>query len=154
MGQDPAYAALKLGLGRYRAGKALADDDRLGSLYRIVSDLCMTHFGVTLLQVGAESDLEKLSLEFGASAFHLGWAELVLGWLLVLADRQLATAIAAEPVFAISDALRDETAKLAAAIDAALSDVGRCRVEELDDGRYLIHNFRRRPESAPKRFLL
>jgi hypothetical protein len=100
--QSREQAALDVGLGRYRAGSMLATDQRLGAVYRAVSDLSMPHFGVTLLQVALESDPQRVSIAFADSGFHLGWAELIVGWLLVLVRAQLETAMAADAIFAVS----------------------------------------------------
>ena len=48
MVKDREHAASYVNLGRrYRAGSALAQDTRLGSTYRFLTDLAMTHFGGT-----------------------------------------------------------------------------------------------------------
>lgn len=154
MGQSRELAALDVGLGRYRAGSKLAADDRLGTLYRAVTELSMPHFGSTLVQVAAESDLEKISIAFADSSFHLGWAQLLTGWLLVLVQAQVATALAAGEVFAVSAETKDELADLSSNIEKALGKPDRCRIEELADGRYLLHNFRRQPGAAFRRLLL
>ena len=147
-------AALDVGLGRYRAGSMLAADQRLGAVYRAVSDLSMTHFGVTLLQVAPESDPHKVSIAFADRGFHLGWAELIAGWLLVLVRTQLETAVAADTIFAVSAEAREELATLSAEAERVLAKPDRCHIEELDDGRYLLHNFRRQAGGAPRRVLL
>ena len=154
MGQSREHAALDAGLGRYRAGSVLAANDGLGALYRVATDLSMTHFGATLLQVAPESDLQKIGIGFADSSFHLGWAQLILGWLLVLGRAQVETAVGAGEVFAVSPEAKDELASLSSEVDEALGKPERCRVEELGDGRYLFHNFRRQPGGAPRRLLL
>ncbi len=153
LGKDPEHAASYIDLGRYRGGSALAQDERLGSAYRLLTDLTMPHFGSTVLQTGPESGGRKLALAFADSAFHLGWAELVVGWLLALADAQTETALGAEELEG-SDALREDAARLRREVEEALANPRRCRAEELADGRRLIHNFRRAVSSAPKRVLL
>lgn len=154
---DAAHKALELEMGHYFAGGALASDERLRSVYRPASDLGRPNFGATLLQVGPESNNRRLALTFADRAFHLGWAEIVLGWLLALAERQLAVALAAEGIFAVTDDVRAACDGLAAEVDAALDRSDRCRIEEIEeDGykRYLVHNFRRTSSSALKRVLL
>lgn len=151
------HKALEVELGSYFAGDALASDERLRSIYRPASDLGRPNFGATLLQVGPESSSQRLALTFGDRAFHLGWAELVLGWLLALAERQLHVALAAEGIFALSDEVRAAYGSLAAEVDAALDHPDRCRLEEVEEEnfkRYLVHNFRRTSGSAPKKVLL
>ena len=154
MGQSRELAALDVGLGRYRSGSVLAADERLGALYRTVTDLSMTHFGSTLVQAAPESDLDKIDIAFADSSFHLGWAQLLVGWLLVLVRAQLDAALDAEDVFAVPPELRDELAELPSDVERALSKPDRCRIEELGDGRYVLHNFRRQPGGAPRRLLL
>ncbi|KKL68225.1 hypothetical protein LCGC14_2127120, partial [marine sediment metagenome] len=91
MGKDRGHAASYINLGRYRAGSALAQDARLGSTYRFLTDLAMPHFGSTVLQTAPDSSQQKLALAFADNLFHLGWAELVTGWLLLLAGAQIET---------------------------------------------------------------
>lgn len=152
------HAALELALGRYHVEAALAAPPRLGAAYRVVSDLCQAHFGATALQVAPESSPQRLALLFADSAFHLGWAELLLGWLLVLADAQLELAFSQSQVFAISDQTRAEYARLSQQIGKALGNPSRCHVQEVVDAegerRYLFLNFRRRAGSAPRKVLL
>jgi hypothetical protein len=152
-----AHKALEIGMGHYFAGEALASDDHLRSVYRPASDLGRPNFGATLLQVGPESNQQRLALAFADRAFHLGWAELILGWLLALAERQLAAALAAEGIFALSDEVRATYNSLAAEVEAALARGDRCHIEEVEEEnykRYLVHNFRRASSGAPKRVLL
>jgi len=154
MSQSREHAALELGLGRYRAGARLAADDRLGAPYRVLTDLSMTHFGSTIFQVAPEADLQKIRIGFADTSFHLGWAQLILGWLLVLASAQLETAANAGDTFAVSPDAKAQLAGLSAEVERALAKPDRCRVEELGDGSYLFHNVRRQPGGAPQRLLL
>ena len=154
IGQSREHAALDIGLGRYRAGSMLAADDRLAAVYRAVTDLSMPHFGSTLLQTAPESDLQKIGIAFADSSFHLGWAQLIIGWLLDLTRAQLETAAAAEDVLAVSGETKAELTNLSSEIEKALGKPDRCRVEELEGGRYLFHNFRRQASGAPRRLLL
>lgn len=150
--QAKAQNALAFDLGRYRAASVLAEDERLGPLYRLLTDLSMPHFGSTAFQTGSDSNLQKLSLSFGDAAFHLGWAELIMGWLLVLCGAQLQT-VAACDVIAVTEGPATEVANLAADARAALESGRRCYVEEVD-GRFLFHNFRRKPGGVPRRLML
>lgn len=153
LAKDREHAASSVDLGRYRAGSALAQDKRLGSAYRLLTDLAMPHFGGTLLQVGPDSNQQKLALSFADGAFHLGWAELIAGWLLLLAGTQVETALSAKR-FEAGGAIQDDARRLGGEIEEALANPRRCRSEELEDGRRLIHNFRRAASGAPKRVLL
>ncbi len=150
--QQREHAALAFDLGRFRAGSALAADERLGSVYRLLTDLSMPHFGSTALQVASDSSLQKLALAFADNAFHLGWAELITGWLLTLAEAQFET-IASSGVFVIPDNVSAQHQGIARDTASALEGRRRCYVEEVD-GRFLFHNFRRRAGGAPRRVML
>ena len=153
LGKDREHAASYIEMGRFRAGSVLAKDERLGSAYRFLTDLTMPHFGSTLLQVGPDSGQQKLVLGIGESAFHLGLAELVSGWLLLLAGAQTDAALDG-PFVEPAHPLREEAARLRRQTEEALANPRRCRAEELPDGRRLIHNFRRAVSGAPRRVLL
>jgi hypothetical protein len=153
VGKDREHAASYIDLGRYRAGSALAQDERLGSTYRFLSDLTMPHLGGTLFQTGPGSTEQRLSLSFNDNTFHLGWAELIAGWLLLLAASQVDTPLAIGESTP-SGQLEEDIARLRKEIDEALASQRRCRAEELPDGRRLIHNFRRAVSGTPKRVVL
>jgi hypothetical protein len=151
------HRAFEFGLGRYLAGESLATDERLRCIYRPASELGRPSFGATLLQTGPESNNQRLALSFADTAFHVGWAEITLGWLLALCERQLAVAVHAKDIFAVHDDTHAAYGDLARRIGQALARADRCSVEEIDEGqykRYLAHNFRRAPGAAPKRILL
>ena len=150
--QAKAQNALAFDLGRYRAASVLAEDERLGPMYRLLTDLSMPHFGATALQTAPDSNLQKLALSFGDSAFHLAWAELTMGWLLVLCDTQLRV-VASSGVITVSEAALGDIANLASDMKGALDSGRRCYVEEVE-GRFLFHNFRRKPGGVPKRVML
>ncbi len=153
LGKDPEHRASYIDLGRYRGGSVLAQDERLGFTYRFLTDLTMPHFGSTVLQTGPDSAGQKLALAFADSAFHLGWAELIAGWLLALADTQMETALGIEDLKTTRE-LWEDVARLRREIEEALANPRRCRSEEVPDGRRLIHNYRRTVSAAPKRVLL
>ncbi len=149
---DQEHAATSIAIGRYRGGSVLAADERLGRAYRLLTDLTMPHFGATLLQTGPDSTRQRLSLAFGDAAFHLGWAELVAGWLLLLADAQIETALGIDGPHAGKIGRDAEQVRLD--VEEALGSPRRCRAEEPPDGRWLIHNFRRAVSGTPKRIIL
>ncbi len=150
--QAKAQNALAFDLGRYRAASVLAEDERLGPLYRLLTDLSMPHFGSTAFQTGSDSNLQKLSLSFGDSAFHLGWAEMIMGWLLLLCEAQLQAVAAAEAIV-VTGGSRTDIEDLAHDTKTALESGRRCYFEEVD-GRFLFHSFRRKPGGVPKRLML
>jgi hypothetical protein len=154
---NDAHKAVEFGMGRYFAGETLAADARLRSVYRPASELGRPNFGATLLEVGPESNNTRLALMFADTMFHVGWAELVLGWLLALCERQLAVAVHANDIFPIHDDTHRAYAEFARQVDQSFSRSDRCRIEEIDIDnykRYLVHNFRRQPSGAPKKILL
>lgn len=152
LSQDKTRAALAFDLGRYRAASALAEDERLGPLYRLLMDLSMPHFGSTALLTSPDSNLQKLSLNFGDPAFHLGCAELVMGWLLVLSEAQIQTGVGSRVIIP-DEAARTSAHDLSREIGLALNTSRRCYVEETD-GCFLFHNFRRKPGGVPRRLML
>src|SRR5690606_31839890 len=129
--------------------------ETLGPLYRVVSDLSMPHFGSTLLLAGADSSPDRIAVTFGDRDFHLGMAELALGWLLMLGAVQLETLGTNSEVLPITQP--GKLSKLAADARKLATRPDRCRIDvtEIDGApRYLVHNFRRAPSAAPKRYLL
>lgn len=153
LGKDAEHAASYIELGRYRGGSALAQDERLGSAYRLLTDLSMPHFGSTLFLTGPESSQRKLALAFADGAFHLGWAELVAGWLLLLAGAQIETVLASDEL-GVAPALGADATRLGEEIAQALANPRRCRAEDLPDGRRALHNFRRAVSGTPRRLIL
>lgn len=150
--QDRKKAALRIDIGRFRAGSVLAQDQRLGLAYRVLTELSMPHFGSTLLQAAPGANLQKAPISFADPGFHLGWAELISGWLLLLAGAQ-AEAIADWRQTRLAPEDQEIHAALLRDIDSALANPRRCYVEEAS-GAFLIHNFRRTAASAPQRILL
>lgn len=151
----PEQHATEYRLHAFRAAEVLAAHDILGPIYRAAMDLSMPHFGSTLLLAGSESDPSRVLMTFGDRDFHLGLAEIVLGWLLMLSVAELEAAVEHGSTFAIPDraaieAFAGEARKMAANPDW-------CRLEETEvefQKRYLVQNWRRKPGSAPKRVLL
>jgi hypothetical protein len=135
----------------------LASDDALRSVYRPTAELSRPAFGASLLQVGPESNNNRLAIAFADSSFHLGWAEVMLGWLLALADKQVEIVLRAGDIFPVSEGPRSAFDALHRRVSESLARSDRCRIEEVPDGndlRYLAHNFRRASGGAPKRVLL
>lgn len=150
--QDRERAALGLEMGRYRSSAAIAADGRLSAVYRAAAELSQPHFGATLLQVGPEVALDHLPIAFADCAFHLGWAELVMGWLLRLSQLQAETVATADLV-ALPGHVASEVAELASQIEQVLARPDRCRIEDAG-GRLLVVNFRRKAGGQPRRVLL
>jgi hypothetical protein len=150
--QDRKHAARSFDIGRFRGASAFVEDEHLGAIYRLLTDLALPHFGATAIQTAPDSDLKKLALTFSDTVFHLGWAELATGWLLDLASAQLKTA-SGSGVLTVADGTGREIDVLQRDIAESLAGTRRCRVQEAD-GRYLFHNFRRAPSGAPKKLIL
>lgn len=157
MKPDEEHKALDVGLGHYFAGSTLAADAQLRLVYRAASDLARPNFGATLVEVGPESNNLRLAYTFGDASFHVAWAEIGLGWLLRLCERQLAVAVHLVDVLNVTPAAHDAYRSYAAQVDAVLAGAGRASIEEVDAGgykRWLVRNFRRQPSGAPKKILL
>lgn len=147
-----------VGLGHYFGGEAIAGDQHLRAIYRAASDLGRPNFGPTALFVAGEASTRRYPLVFADEAFHLGWAELLLGWLLRIATRQLHLAMHAPGHFPAAQPLRDEVVAHVQEVERHLAAEDRCQLEEHLDAagrrRHLLASFRRRPGDAPKRVLL
>lgn len=147
--------ATEFRLHAFRAAEILAAHEVLGPLYRVTMDLSMPHFGASLLVAGSDSAPDHVSATFGDRDFHMGLAELHLGWLVELAGAAREVLLEFPTVFAPPGVAA--AGRFAAGERAVLADAARCRVEAIEIGnerRYLVHNFRREPRSAPKRILL
>ena len=108
-----------------------------------------------MIFAGSGSAPDHVEMSFGDRDFHVGLAELLLGWLLELGIAMAATLVEFEAVFGPDPAgARDQWTKTA---EVLLASSGRCAVTVTDvDGerRYLVMNWRREPRSAAKRLLL
>ena len=154
---DEGQKAFDVGLGHYFAGTTLAADDMLRLVYRSSSDLGRPNFGATLLEVAPESNNVRLAYTFGDTAFHVAWAEIQLGWLIRLCERQIAVAVHMDDVLNIAPETHAAYEAYRARVDDTLGNASRARIDEVEaDGskRWLIHNFRRQPSGAPKKVLL
>lgn len=139
----------------FRAAEVLAAHEVLGRVYRMSTDLSLSHFGSTMLFAGAGSAPDHVEMTFGDRDFHFGLAQVMTAWLLELGVALTDALSEHEAVFGPDDGgalqrWRDGAAKLAGNAD-------RCAVTAIErDGerRYVIVNWRREPRSAPKRLLL
>ena len=147
------HHATEFRMHAFRSGETLAAHPILGAVYRAATDLSLPHFGATLLAAGAESAPDHIAMTFGDRDFHVGLAELHLGWLLELGIAQ------AEAIAQFADTFAGAPALTAWADGARrlVTTPTRCRIEQIESGgerRYLVHNWRREPRGAPKRLLL
>ena len=143
-------------LHAFRAAEVLAVHETLGPIYRAATDLSLSHFGATLMLTASDSTVDRVLMTFGDRDFHLGLAEMLLGWLLLLGAAQVESLMEFEGVFALPD-----SAALTAFCGRARARAGessRCSIETLNDpagdARYLVRNWRRAPGAAAKRLLL
>ncbi len=151
----PEDHATEYRLHAFRAAEILAGHDILGPLYREAMDLSMPHFGSTLLVAGSDSNPDRVLMTFGDRDFHLGLAELNLGWLLLLGVAQVEALLEFATVFGIDGA--EDLERWVAEARGAAGRPDRCGVESVErDGmkRYLVHNWRRAPGAARKKILL
>jgi hypothetical protein len=149
--------ATEVGLGHYFAGSTLVNNERLGATYRTAAEFSRQHFGVSVLEVAAESNRQRIAATFADQTFHFAWAQLVLGWLLTLADVQLALAVDVDSPFHASAETRAAVQTFSEQVHTLLENSGRCRIEEVsEDGnrRLIVVNFRRQSSGAPLRMLL
>lgn len=146
--------ALELRWVPARSGETLAREGRLGDVYREASLLVIPSFSAQLLLEGGESNSERIVVSFGDRTFHLGLAELMLGWLLRL-SQDLLVAVRESERFPPPEADRYRTA--VALVEAALARDDRCAFERRQvDGveRWVLRNWRRQPGAPGRRLLL
>lgn len=149
--------ATDIGRGSYHAGGTLASDERLGLVYRTSTELARPHFGATMVEVAPESNLQKLSVTFGDQAFHIGWAQLELGWLISLCVVLLEVALERTELLGTGEETASAIEQFGRRAAELLQSSGRCRIDEVADGldrRFLLSNFRRQSAGAPRRLLL
>jgi hypothetical protein len=151
----PGEHATQFRLHAFRAAEILAAHEILGPLYRVTMDLSLSHFGSSMLLAASDSAPDHVSPTFGDRDFHLGLAELHLGWLLELGIAEADALSQFAGVFGMTDS--GPISSAARQARAVLEGTGRCRLEEIEiagERRYLVQNWRREPRSAPKRILL
>jgi hypothetical protein len=141
-------------LHAFRAAEVLARHETLGEVYRHSADLSMPHFGSTLLLAGADSDPARVLPTFGDRDFHLGLAQLALGWLLSLGMARLTDLLHRDGPFHVPDPSPLE--KWVARAGGLSGSADRCRMRTIEEGayRYAVDNWRRTPGAAAKRVLL
>jgi hypothetical protein len=154
---EPARAT-EIGVGQYFSGESIAADADLRLIYRATSDFGRPNLGPTALFVANEATHSRFPLVFADQAFHLGWAQLLLGWALRVDAAQVHTALHLPQHFPAPEPLRDEAVAHVRAVEAALEAPDRCRLEEWEDEhgrrRHLIVEFRRQPGDTARRLLL
>ena len=153
---DAEHHATAIGMGQYMAGQQIAMAPDTADAYRAVSELSRSHFGATALLTADSSHDKRLLVNWGEDTFHLGWAQLLLGWQITIQDRQCRFAVGSG-LFAVEAEDRQEYQRLHRQAQTLQGQTQRCRASWIvDQGRQrlLIENYRRQPSGAPKRILL
>src|SRR5690606_29168724 len=123
-GRHEATRATDIGLGAYFSGESIASDADLRLIYKAASDFGRPNFGPTAVLVANEATHDKYPLVFADHAFHLGWAQLLLGWALRLNVAQLHLALHLQQYFPASDEVRAEAADHVRTVEALLGRGG------------------------------
>ncbi len=144
--------AIAYDMGRFRAASALADDERLGMLYRLLSDLSLPHFGPSTLLIAPDTNQQRIAAGFADNAFHLGWAELQRGWLNELAAAQVQTVLETD-VFSMKATLQADAKAAIRDVAALIEGSRRCYVA-YEDGHFVFHKFRRTATGQQRRIIL
>ena len=155
-GNEASQHATSIGMGQYMAGQMIAMAPETAAVYRAVSELSRSHFGPAALLSADSSHDKRLLVNWADEAFHLGWAQLLFGWQIVIQDRQCRFAVGSG-LFGVEADDRAEYQRLHRQGQQILADARRCRAEWIAvDGRQrlLLENYRRQPSGAPKRILL
>jgi hypothetical protein len=156
-GRNEDARATEQGVGHYFSGESIAADDDLRVIYRAASDFGRPNFGPSALFAANEANHERYPLVFGDQAFHVGWAELLLGWLLRVGAKQLHLALHLQQHFPAPEELRARCVDHVHAVDAHLAAARRCHAEEWTDPdgrrRLILAEFRRQPADQGKRLL-
>jgi len=157
-GRHDATRSTEVGLGAYFSGESIAADEHLRLIYKAASDFGRPNFGPTALLVANEANHNRYPLVFADQAFHLGWAQLLLGWLLRVNAAQIHLALHLDQQFPASAELRAEAAEHVRLVGDLLGGAERCALQEWQDERgkrrHLLVNFRRRPADALQRVLI
>jgi hypothetical protein len=156
-GRHEATRSIEQGVGHYFSGESIAADDHLRVIYRAASDFGRPNFGPSALFTADGANHDRYPLVFGDQAFHTGWAQLLLGWLLRIGAKQLHVALHLERYFPAPAELRERAVEHARGVEVQLGDERRCRAEEVEDEhgrrRILLVEFRRQPADQGKRLL-
>jgi hypothetical protein len=156
-GRNEATRSTEQGVGHYFSGESIAGDEQLRLIYKTASDFGRPNFGPSALFVADGANHERYPLIFADEALHVGWAELLHGWLLRVGAKQLHVALHLDTYFPAPPDLRERAVAHVDTVDQHLSDERRCRIEEHEDEagrrRMLLTEFRRQPSDQGKRLL-
>ena len=150
------HHATEIGMGQYMAGQQIAMAPETADAYRAVSELSRPHFGASALLTADGSHDKRFLVNWADEAFHLGWAQLLLGWQIVIQDRQCRFAVGSG-LFGVESEDRQGYQRLHRQSQTILDASQRCQAKWIiveGRQRLLIDNYRRQPSGAPKRILL
>ena len=109
----------------FMAGQQIAMAQDLAPVYRAAAELSRPHFGASILVTAAESNRRRLLVHWGDRSFHLGWAQLLSGWLITVLARQTRFAVG-RGLFAVDSEQRARFQTLAREARAILAAGDRC----------------------------
>tara|TARA_B110000438_G_scaffold44198_1_gene44186 strand:- start:457 stop:1359 length:903 start_codon:yes stop_codon:yes gene_type:complete len=148
----------EIGIGGYFAGSVIAEDPVMKIIYRASSDFARPNFGPTSLFVANEASHEKYPLHFADRSFHLGWTQLLLGWILNVTGLLLETGLSQTHEFPADNVLKNKISQHLDNSREVTSDENQCRLKEWIDSdnrkRYIISNFRRQSTDAAIKLLI
>ena len=155
--QESDSRAIEQKLGHYFSGESIASDTDLRIIYKAASDFGRPNFGPSALFVANGANRIRYPLVFADQAFHIGWAELIFGWLMILNRKQLHLSMHLPNFFPIDEGFKQEVIEHIQIIEEYLSDDQKCKIEEYEDKngrpRHLMINFRRQLSDQRARLL-
>ncbi|HIE83503.1 MAG TPA: hypothetical protein EYQ00_06465 [Dehalococcoidia bacterium] len=148
----------EIGIGGYFAGSVIAEDPVMKIIYRASSDFARPNFGPTSLFVANEASHEKHPLHFADRSFHLGWTQLLFGWILSVSGLLLETGLSQTQEFPADNILKAKIIQHLGDCTEVALDEHQCRLKEWTDSdnrkRYIISNFKRQSTDAAVRLLI
>ena len=155
--QESGSRAIEQKVGHYFSGESIAADPDLRTIYKAASDFGRPNFGPSALFVANGANRVRYPLVFGDQAFHIGWAELIFGWLMILNRKQLNLSMHIPKFFPINEELKQLVIEHIQIIEEYLLNDQRCKIEEYKDNsgrpRLLMINFRRQLSDQRARLL-
>ena len=155
--QESDSRAIEQKVGHYFSGESIASDPNLRIIYKAASDFGRPNFGPSALFVANGANRVRYPLIFADQAFHIGWAELIFSWLMMLNRKQLHLSMRIPNFFPIDAKNKHQIIEHIQLIEEYLSDDQKCRIEEYEDKagrpRHLMINFRRQLSDQRARLL-
>lgn len=155
--QESESRAIEQKVGHYFSGESIASDPDLKIIYKAASDFGRPNFGPSALFVANGANRVRYPLVFADQAFHIGWAELIFGWLMILNRKQLHLSMHLPNFFPIDKEFKQRIIQHIESINEYLSNDQRCKIEEYEDKtgrpRLIMVNFRRQMSDQRSRLL-